>query len=88
MGPGARAGRARQLTRIWQDSEAAAATLQKLSQLRDSIAPVIDQQKRTSDLLELVGMADPDMESELSAEAESIGRAGPVGASDAAIRRA
>ena len=57
-----------------QDGEAATATLQKLSQLKDSIAPVIDQQKRTADLLELAEMADSDMEAELSAEAQRLRR--------------
>ena len=57
---------------LWQDSDAAAATLQKLSQLRDSVTPVVELQKRTADLLELVNMADPDLEAELSAEADAI----------------
>ena len=57
---------------LWEDGDAATAMLQKLSQLRDSITPVIDLQKRTADLLELAEMADPDMAAELSTEAESI----------------
>ncbi len=61
---------------LWQDSEAATSTLQKLAQVRDSVTPVVDLQRRASDLQDLAEMAaeekDPGLESDLEREADAI----------------
>src|SRR5437588_11495995 len=63
---------------LWQNSEAGQATLQKLAQVRDSVAPILALEKRLTDVADLADMAaedteeDPSLEAELSAEVESI----------------
>jgi peptide chain release factor 2 len=63
---------------LWEDAEAGQATLQKLAQVREGVEPVLQLQRRSTDLLDLLELAgeegEPDeaLEAELSAEAESI----------------
>jgi len=63
---------------LWEDAEAGQATLQKLAQVRDGVEPVLELQRRSTDLLDLIDMAaeegEPDegLEAELSTEAERI----------------
>src|SRR5439155_1578322 len=62
---------------LWQDSDSATATLQKLAQIKESIQPILDLQKRASDLSDLSDLATEDesgesMEAELAAEAVRI----------------
>jgi peptide chain release factor 2 len=63
---------------LWDDTEAAQATLQKLSKVRDSVMPVVTLQQRVGDLIDIIEVAaeeeeqDPSLEAELNAEAESL----------------
>ncbi len=67
---------------IWLDSELGQATLQKLAQVRDGVDPVLNLQRRTGDLIDLLDMASEAaaegengeaLEAELAAEAQKIG---------------
>ncbi len=56
---------------LWEDSNLAAAVLQKLSRAREAVAPVVDLQRRAGDLLELAEIADEEdtaLQQELDAE--------------------
>jgi peptide chain release factor 2 len=63
---------------LWDDSEAAQETLQKLSKVRDSVMPVVTLLQRVGDLIDIIEVAaeeeeqDPSLEAELNAEAESL----------------
>ncbi len=66
---------------LWNDSDAATATLQKLAQVRESVAPVLDIRKRTDDVLEMADLASEDgadneeIEAELAGEVVQISEA-------------
>jgi peptide chain release factor 2 len=63
---------------LWNDTDAAQTTLQKLVQMRERVTPVLELQRRTADLVELADMVadeedvDATLETELTTEAESL----------------
>lgn len=67
--------------KLWEDSEAGQATLQKMAQVRDSLMPILELDKRATDLIELAEMAgedgepDAELEAELAEEAAQIQQA-------------
>lgn len=63
---------------LWQDPETGQATLQRLSQARESLAPILSLQQRAADLADLAEMAAEEgeagetLEAELAAEAREL----------------
>ncbi|MDB5169606.1 MAG: prfB [Candidatus Saccharibacteria bacterium] len=63
---------ASQQTGFWSDSSAAQATMQQIAKLEARVAPWLELQQGVADVVELVGLHDDSMQSELDQQLQSI----------------